>query len=40
MEKLKGDRTGQPSISINDQWGICFRWITNGAHNVEITDSH
>ena len=40
LEKLKGDRTGQHSIRINDQWRICFRWMTDGPHDVEITDYH
>lgn len=40
LEKLKGDRAGQHSITINDQWRICFRWITGGPHDVEITDYH
>ena len=40
LEKLKGDRTGQHSIRINDQWRICFRWLTDGPHDVEITDYH
>jgi proteic killer suppression protein len=38
LEKLKGDRPGQHSIRINDQWRICFRWLTDGPHDVEITD--
>jgi proteic killer suppression protein len=40
LEKLKGDRTGQHSIRINDKWRICFRWMTDGPHDVEITDYH
>ena len=40
LEKLKGDRPGQHSIRINDQWRICFRWMTDGPHDVEITDYH
>lgn len=40
MEKLKGDRSGQYSIRINDQWRICFDWIGNKALNVEIVDYH
>ena len=40
LEKLKGDRTGQHSIRINDQWRICFRWMADGPHDVEITDYH
>jgi proteic killer suppression protein len=40
LEKLGGDRKGQYSIRINDQWRICFVWQDNSAHNVEITDYH
>ena len=40
LEKLKGDRKGQHSIRINDQYRICFEWMENGAENVEITDHH
>jgi toxin HigB-1 len=40
LEKLKGDRTGQHSIRINDQWRICFRWKDDDAHEVEIVDYH
>lgn len=40
LEKLKGDRAGQHSIRINDQWRICFRWSQNNAHDVEIVDYH
>jgi toxin HigB-1 len=40
LEKLKGDRAGQYSIRINDQWRICFRWIDNKAKDVEIVDYH
>ena len=40
LEILKGDRTGQFSIRINDQYRICFRWENNDAHDVEITDYH
>ena len=39
LEALKGGRTGQHSIRINDQWRICFRWEA-GAHAVEIVDYH
>jgi toxin HigB-1 len=39
LEALKGDRKGQHSIRINDQWRICFRW-TDGAEDVEIVDYH
>ena len=40
LEKLKGDRVGQHSIRINDQWRICFVWLDDGPHEVEITDYH
>jgi proteic killer suppression protein len=40
LEKLKGDRAGQYSIRINDQWGICFLWESGDAHEVEIVDYH
>ena len=40
LEKLKGDRAGQHSIQINDQWRICFDWVGNKAKNVEIVDYH
>jgi len=40
LEKLKGDRAGQYSIRINDQWRICFQWIGDRARNVEIVDYH
>jgi proteic killer suppression protein len=40
LEKLKGDRAGQYSIRINDQWRICFEWVANKAENVEIVDYH
>ena len=40
LEKLKGDRAGQHSIRINDQWRICFIWRNDGPHEVEITDYH
>jgi proteic killer suppression protein len=40
LEKLKGDREGQLSIRINDQWRICFKWQNSDAHEVEITDYH
>lgn len=38
LEKLKGDRAGQYSIRINDQWRICFDWVDDQASNVEIVD--
>jgi proteic killer suppression protein len=40
LEALKGDRKGQHSIRINDQWRICFVWKADGAHHVEIVDYH
>jgi toxin HigB-1 len=40
LEALKGDRLGQFSIRINDQWRICFRWTERGPENVEIVDYH
>jgi toxin HigB-1 len=40
LERLKGDRAGQYSIRINDQWRICFRWERGNAHDVEIVDYH
>ena len=39
LEALKGDRTGQYSIRINDQWRVCFNWTDADAENVEIVDS-
>ena len=40
LEKLKGNRSGQYSIRINDQWRICFEWVDNNAKNVKIVDYH
>ena len=40
LEALKGDRAGQHSIRINDQYRICFTWKEDGPHDVEITDYH
>jgi toxin HigB-1 len=40
LEALKGDRAGQHSIRINDQFRICFRWTPAGAEDVEIVDYH
>ncbi|MCL5885046.1 MAG: type II toxin-antitoxin system RelE/ParE family toxin [Deltaproteobacteria bacterium] len=40
LEKLYGDRAGQHSIRINDQWRICFVWRNGDAYEVEITDYH
>jgi proteic killer suppression protein len=39
-EAIKGDRKGQHSIRINDQWRICFKWKTGDAYDVEIADYH
>ena len=40
LEKLVGERTGQYSIRVNDQWRICFTWSESGAANVELVDYH
>jgi len=40
LEKLKGNREGQHSVRINDQWRICFLWKEENAHDVEIVDYH
>lgn len=40
LEKLRGNRAGQYSIRINDQWRICFEWVGQEAENVEIVDYH
>lgn len=40
LEALKGDRKGQYSIRINDQWRICFEWCKDGPHKVEIVNYH
>lgn len=40
LERLAGDRAGQHSIRVNDQWRICFRWSAAGADDVEIVDYH
>jgi proteic killer suppression protein len=40
LEALKGKRSGQYSIRINDQWRVCFRWMNAGAEDVEIVDYH
>ena len=40
LEALKGDRSGQYSIRINDQWRVCFRWTKADAEDVEIVDYH
>jgi proteic killer suppression protein len=40
LEALRGDRRGQHSIRINDQWRVCFRWTDRGPEDVEIADYH
>ena len=40
LEALKGDRNGQHSIRINDQWRVCFQWTADGPMHVEIVDYH
>ena len=40
LEALKGDRVGQHSIRVNDQFRVCFRWTAGGAEDVEIVDYH
>jgi len=40
LEALKGDRTGQYSIRVNDQFRVCFRWKDAGAEDVEVVDYH
>ena len=40
LEALKGDRKGQYSIRVNDQWRVCFRWSAEGPADVEIVDYH
>ena len=40
LERLKGDRQGQHSTRINNQWRICFRWDAGNAYDVEIVDEH
>lgn len=40
LKRLKGDRSGQYSIYLNDRWRICFVWTGHGADNVEIVDYH
>jgi toxin HigB-1 len=40
LEALKGERAGQHSIRVNDQFRVCFRWTSNGAEDVEIVDYH
>ena len=40
LEKLGGDRAGQYSVRVNNQWRICFTWSAGGAANVELVDYH
>jgi len=40
LEKLSGDRAGQYSVRVNDQWRLCFTWSASGASNVELVDYH
>jgi proteic killer suppression protein len=40
LEALRGERKGQHSIRINDQWRVCFRWVAGHAEEVEIVDYH
>jgi proteic killer suppression protein len=40
LEPLKGDRLGQHSIRVNEQWRVCFRWKDGNAYDVEIVDYH
>lgn len=40
LEKLRGDRAGQHSIRVNDQWRVCFTWRDADAHDVAIVDYH
>jgi proteic killer suppression protein len=40
LEKLAGDRAGQYSVRVNDQWCLCFTWGASGASNVELVDYH
>jgi proteic killer suppression protein len=40
LEKLAGDRAGQYSVRVNDQWRICFMWSASGASNVQLVDYH
>ena len=40
LEKLTGDRRGQYSIRVNDQWRVCFTWLDGNAYDVEIVDYH
>ena len=40
LEKLKGERAGQHSIRVNNQWRVCFRWRNGQPHDAEIVDYH
>lgn len=40
LERLRGDRAGQHSVRINDQYRVCFRWEEGHADDVEVTDYH
>ena len=40
LEALRGDRKGQHSIRVNEQWRICFRWLDGHVYDVEIVDYH
>ena len=40
LEKLRGDRSGQYSIRVNDKWRVCFRWNGGNAYDVEIVEYH
>ena len=40
LESLRGDREGQFSIRVNDQWRMCFYWTDQGAMEIEVTDYH
>lgn len=40
LEKLSGNRAGQYSVRVNDQWRVCFTWSASGASNVELVDYH
>ena len=40
LEALKGDRAGQWSVRVTEQWRLCFRWTDAGPHDVEIVDYH
>jgi toxin HigB-1 len=40
LERLHGDRNGQHSVRVNDQWRVCLRWRDGNAHDVQIVDYH